>query len=381
MSVCTGFISCGNKKSTEVDTAENGRILTKTDSEVKGISGGDYISKEIRKEDYYEKDILVLEDRVVYSSENSGLDIIYSDEREDYIEPQNDGFYIVDYIATDDFLIWVEANVKDIAKGNIPLREEYIYSRNIETGEFMMIANLKYDKLEDIHKGVKGLDVSKNNNLTYKYFKANESGKVEERVMFYDLEKNFFKKVAVNTAENIQIENVNIGLNNVIYTESEFDSITKELKNQKLINYTVEDGKSEEIDIGLEIKNLDIYDKDIVFITENKNENLELYIYNLESSQLTSRVYEESNLDKYYEKVDGELDYNTGNLEIDESYIYMLGQSNVVYDLEQKRFVVLENDLVSKNYDYMYSKKVGNKKVLVVAKKGEEKVITEYTLK
>ncbi|MGL4762596.1 MAG: hypothetical protein ACRCWG_14240 [Sarcina sp.] len=381
ISVCAGFVSCGNKKSTEVTTTNQGRILTKTDSEVKAVSGGDYVSKEVKKESYYEKDIVILKDRIISLSEKSGLDIIYDDKRKDYIEPQNDGFYITHYIANDDFLIWIESNVKDIGKGDVPLIEEYIYSRNLETGEFAKVDHMKYNSLEHIYRGIRELDISENNNIVYKYFKENKSGKVEQRVVLYNLEKKFQKQVVVDTNEDILIENINIGLNNIVYIMSEFDNKSAELTRQKLINYTIDDGEIEEIDVGLEIKNLDVYDNEIAFISSDEDENLELYIYDLKSSRLTSRVFKDSNLSKYYEKIGGKLDYSEGNLVIDESYVYMLGQSSVVYDLEGKKFIVLENDLSAINYDYVYSKKVGDKTILVIATKGEEKVITEYMLK
>lgn len=379
--VCTSFISCGNKKSTEVVTTDNGRMLTKTDSEVKEISGGDYVSKEIRKENYYNNDVLILKDRVISASERNGLDIIYNDGKRDYIEPQNEGCYIVEYIATDDYLIWIEANVKDITKDEGQLEKEYIYSRSIETGEFVQIASLDFEGLDNHQVGVREFDVSENNNLVYKYHKANSSGVVKEKAVLYNLEKKFQKEIVANIDQNIKIENLKVGLRNVIYTETEYNKRGEKVGEQKIYNYKIDDGSKEPIELGLEVKSLDIYDRDIVFISEGPNEILELYIYNIDNSQLISRVFEDSNLSNYYKKIGIQLDYNEGNLYIDSSYIYMLGQSSVLYDLANKKFIVLENDMITNNYDYMYSWKIGDKKVMVSCTKGNEKIVTEYTLK
>ncbi|WP_297518634.1 hypothetical protein [uncultured Clostridium sp.] len=379
--VCASFISCGNKKSTEVVTIDNGRTLTKTDSEVKTISSGDYISREEKKENYYNGETLILKDRVINSSENGGLDIIYDDGKTDYIEPQNEEFSIVEYISNGKYLVWIEADAKNLGTGAEKLNKEYIYSRNIETGEFVQIASLDYSKLEDYQSGLSGLDISENNNLIYKYYKLDNSGEVEEKVILYNLDKTFQKEIIKDNDEDISLENMKVGLNNVIYIKSERDHQSREITKQTLINYQIDDGILEEIDLGLEVKNLDIYDKEVVFISEGERDNLELYIYDLESAQLTGRIFEDSNLNKYYEKLESELDYDAGNLHVDESYIYMLGENSVVYDLKNKKFIVLENDMVATNYDYIYSHKVGYKKVLVTALKGETKVVTEYTLK
>lgn len=379
--ICTFFVSCGNKKSTEVVTIDNGRMVTKTDSEVKEISSGDYVSKEVRKESYYKNNVLVLDDRVISASKSNSLDILYNDGKEDCIEPQNEGFYIVDYISNGNYLIWVEANVEDVTKNEVELKKEYIYSRNIKTGEFVEVACLDYSGLRDYESGVRELDISENNNLVYKYYKEHSSDGSRETAILYNLEKNFQKDITSNTDEDIKIENLNIGLENVIYTQTQYDSDSGKVLEQTVLNYEIESGDTEPIDLGIEVKNLDIYDNEVVFVSESKNEVLELYIYNIDNSQLISRVFEDSNLNKYYEKIGAQLNYSQGNLYIDDSYIYMLGQSSVVYDLKNKKFIVLENDMLINNYDSMHSQKVGKKKVMISCGKGEEKFVTEYTLK
>ena len=380
--VCTSFISCTNKKSTEVIAIDNGRMLTKTDSEVKEISSTDYISKQVRKEDYYNESILILEDRIINSSKDGGLDIIYNDDRRDYIEPQNKGFYIVDYITNGDYLVWIEANVKKSDRGTNSPKKEYIYSRSIKTGEFVEITSLDYSDLESSKRGISELDISENNNLVYKYYENYEGEKANEKIILYNLDNNFGKEIISNIDDNIKIDNLRVGKRNVIYTEDKYD-LDGRLLNQRVFNHIIKKNKTEEIDLGLEVKNLDIYDKEIVFISENQNTNLELYIYNLDNSQLISRVFEDSNLNNYYKKKGSQLDYNKGTLDIDDSYIYMLGQSSVVYNLENKKFIVLENNMNANinNYDSIHSKKVGDKKVIISYCKGEESLITEYTLK
>ncbi|MGL5575028.1 MAG: hypothetical protein ACRDCW_05675 [Sarcina sp.] len=378
--ICTSLISCGNKKSTEVVTSDNGRRITKTDSQVKEVSGSDYVSKKVIKENYYNNDVVILEDRVITASHSKGLDIIYNDGKKDYIEPQNKGFYIVNYMSNGKYIIWVEANV-DVRESGKRLEKEYIYSRNIETGEFIKVATFDYTGLESYQAGVRDLDVSKNNNLVYKYYQTNDSGAVKEKAILYNLEKNFQKEISSNTDESIKIENLNVGLENVIYTQNSYNLGEEKVLEQKVLNYKIDDGTIEELNLGIEVKKLDIYDRDIAFISESQNENLELYIYNIDNSQLISRVFEDSNLIKYYEKIGVKLDYNKGSLNIDDTYIYMLGQSSVVYNLKNKKFIVLENDMITNNYDHMYSKKVGNKKVIVSCNKGNEKITTEYILK
>ncbi|MGL4654278.1 MAG: hypothetical protein ACRCWM_00100 [Sarcina sp.] len=378
--VCASFVSCGNKKSTEVVTIDNGRMLTKTDSEVKEISGSDYVSKKVRKENYYNNNAIVLKDRVITSSEKGGLDVIYDNGKTDYIEPQTEGFYIVNYISNGNFIVWVESNTKTVIKGEENLTHEYIYSRNIETGEFQKVAEFDYTRLEEYEAGVRALDISENNNLVYKYYKETGSGTVKEKAVLYNLDGNFQKEVITNTDENVQIDNLSVGLGNVIYTKTRYDENSKEIIQQEVMNYEIGDSSTEPIDLGIDVKNLDIYDRDIVFISESENQILELYIYNIDTSQLISRVFEDSNLSKYYEKMDIKLAYNEEDLHIDDSYIYMLGQSSVVYDLKQKKFIVLESEMLLNNYDYMYSHKVGDKKVVISCTKGSEKIITEYTL-
>ena len=380
--VCTSFISCTNKKSTEVVAIDNGRMLTKTDSEVKEISGGDYISKQVRKEDYYNESILSLEDRIINSSKDGGLDIIYNDDRKDYIEPQNKGFYIVDYISNGDYLVWIEANVKKSDRDTKAPKKEYIYSRSIKTGEFVEIASLDYSELEHSKKGISELDISENNNLVYKYYENYEGEKTNEKIILYNLDNNFGKEIISNIDDNTRVENLRVGKKNVIYTQNKYDSKGNLIK-QIVLNHIIKKNKTEEIDLGLEVKSLDIYDEEIVFISENQNTELELYIYNLNNLQLTSRIFENSNLSNYYKKMGLQLEYNKRSLDIDDSYIYMLGQSNVIYDLENKKFIVLENNINNNinNYDSIYSKKVGDKKIIISHSKGEEKFITEYTLK
>ena len=357
-------------------------MLTKTDSEVKEISSTDYISKQVRKEDYYNESILILEDRIINSSKDGGLDIIYNDDRRDYIEPQNKGFYIVDYITNGDYLVWIEANVKKSDRGTNSPKKEYIYSRSIKTGEFVEITSLDYSDLESSKRGISELDISENNNLVYKYYENYEGEKANEKIILYNLDNNFGKEIISNIDDNIKIDNLRVGKRNVIYTEDKYD-LDGRLLNQRVFNHIIKKNKTEEIDLGLEVKNLDIYDKEIVFISENQNTNLELYIYNLDNSQLISRVFEDSNLNNYYKKKGSQLDYNKGTLDIDDSYIYMLGQSSVVYNLENKKFIVLENNINNNinNYDSIHSKKVGDKKVIISYCKGEESLITEYTLK
>lgn len=379
---CTVFASCTNQKSTEVVAINNGRMLTKTDSEVKEISGGDYVSKQVRKENYYNENMLILEDRVINSSKDGGLDVIYSDNKRDYIEPQNKGFYIVDYITNGDYLVWVEADVKKIDRNAKKLKKEFIYSRSIKTGEFVEIASLDYSDLENDEVGISEFNISENNNLVYKYHEKYDGEKINEKVVLYNLDNNASKEIISNIDENIRIENLRVGKSNVVYTENKYDS-NGNFIGQKVFNHIIKKSKTEEIDLGLEVKNLDIYDREIVFISENQNTNLELYIYNLDNSQLISRVFEDSNLSNYYKKTGLQLDYNKGTLDIDDSYIYLLGQSSVVYDLENKKFIVLENNMNANvnNYDSIHSKKVGDKKVIISHCKGEESLITEYTLK
>lgn len=354
------FAACTDVKISKVIKIDNGVAITQTDTDIQSISSKDYTEKEIVSADTYNASSIILEDKIVnISSDKKSLEIIYNDGTVDNINVQNSGYKIRKHISNGDYIIWVETNSSSDDLEDI--KKEIIHSRNLKTGEINKVDEIDYSdtKFKAAEKGVEDINISDTDKIVYMTHKVNEYEKVEEEIISYDLLEKRKNVIAKVDEKNREFLSPSINGDDVIYLENIL--VNDEVIEQNLYFNNIKTANSDSLKTGLEIISLDFYGDHAGMISkrdDGEKVHTEFQIFDMTTFHTTSRIFEGSKAANYIAKTEKEKFFEGSEIEVDDSYIYILGNLNIIYDIKANKFMTLGDKDI-------YSSKIGEKQILV----------------
>lgn len=361
MTLVSLLVSCTDSKTSNVITIDDGVTITQTDAPIQSIGTKDYEKKQEVKGDNYNSSSVIFNDKVInIAKDGKSLRTTTSDGKTDNIDVQNSDFYIRKHMRNGDYIVWIEANGQINEPHNTT--EEYIYYRNLKTGEINLLDELEYisDNFDISQKEVKDISLSDKNKIVYRKYSVNDENNIQEELVLYDLSSKKCEIIASSDSKSRTFLSPSIGGNDVIYLENNLDEEGR-VKEQNLYFNNIKTANSNSIKTGLEIIDLEVYGKYAGMISKRKEGekiHTEFQVYDIATSHVTSRIFEGSNAYKYIKKIDGEKFIESINLDIDDKYIYMLGNISLIYDLNNKKFITLGDKDI-------HSSKIGDRQILV----------------